>query len=90
MCVGAWCYTATPSSVRLASGLTRRGLVRRPLLYVILAQLATSKTSGQGERSPAPTGADRGPSSTHATEGRAAVPEQASIEMGSPIELRST
>ena len=75
------------SSVRLASGLTRRGLVRRPLLYVILAQLANS-TSGQGARTP--TDADSRPSSTQATEEQAAVPEQARIELGSPIELRST
>ena len=72
--------------------LTRRGLVRRPLLYVILAQLANSKTPGQGERTVASADADRDVDigSTHVTDGPASVEQVQSIELGSPIELRTT
>jgi hypothetical protein len=72
--------------------LTRRGLVRRPLLYVILAQLANSKTTGQGERAAASADADRDVDigSTHVTDGPTSVEQVQSIELGSPIELRTT
>ncbi len=72
--------------------LTHRGLVHRPLLYVILAQLANSKTSGQGERTAVATDADREVDirSTHATDGLASVEQMQSIELGTPIELRTT
>eukprot|EP01043_Picozoa_sp_COSAG02_P012767 COSAG02_NODE_500_length_21069_cov_21.971865_9_plen_67_part_00 len=66
--------------------------MRRPLLYVILAQLANSRASGQEERAAAPTDADREADigSTHVTDGPASVEQMQSIELRTPIELRTT